>query len=274
MNNSKDYFRQIEILANCLNGAELSKSDYADYYEVSEITINRDLEYLRKKGIQIFSRKGKVQVIEKPATKLLQSLAADYLPVKLNSDVFLKSVMALSKNKRNNFFQYLTLLAKSFNEKLIVNIDYQRLSDNEIHKYEIQPERLFTNEMNWIFQGIKKGESLIKSFHVSRIKALRLTDKKYKKPDIPNAPEENYKMIFRFSPDMESEIMDKIWFENFEDPYKDKDGYIILKTEQPITNKLAGWCISWWDKLEIIEPVELIQHISKMYDSFTANNKL
>ena len=41
-----DFERQTEILARCLNGENLSKSDYAEIYNVSEITINRDLKSL------------------------------------------------------------------------------------------------------------------------------------------------------------------------------------------------------------------------------------
>ena len=274
MNNiSKDYVRQIEILAACLNGEEYSKSDFAEFYNVKEITINRDLKDLRGFGIEIFSRNGKVSVSNKPANYLLQYLVSDYLPVKLNSDVFLRQVRAIAKDKSDTYFQYLTLLAKSVNEGVIVIIDYQRLQDNEVNTYELKPVRLYSYEMNWLFNGIKKNESLIKTFYVSRIRKLKLTNKKYTKADIPKSAGNTYKMTFRFSPEVSDEVKDKIWFENSEDPYIDKNGYIILKTEQPITIKLAAWCISWWDKMEIIEPRDLKDYVLKMIDSFLEVNK-
>lgn len=268
---SKDYLRQIEILASCLNGSEYSKADYAAYYKVSEITINRDLEALRENGIQIFSRKGKVMVTEKPAKDLLQYLVSDYLPVKLNSDVFLKQLRTLAR-KKNNYFPILTLLAKAVSEGAIVIINYQRFYDNEVHTYELKSIRLYVNEMDWIFNGIKKDESLIKTFYVSRIMKLQLTNKKYKKVDIPLTNKNSYKMTFRFSHEVADEVMDKIWFDNFEDPYEDEDGYIILKTEQPITNKLAAWCISWWDKIIIDEPIELREFTVNMIRSYLLSN--
>ena len=271
---SKDYLRQIEILAYCLNCSEYSKADFASYYKVSELTINRDLEALRETGIQIFSRKGKVIVTEKPVKDLLQYLVSDYLPVKLNSDVFLKQVRSIARKKKDNYFQYLTLLAKAVNESVVVIIDYQRFYDNELHTYELKPIRLYANEMNWIFNGIKKDENLIKSFYVSRIKRLKLTTKKYIKADIPLTDKNSYKMTFKFSSEVTDEVMDKIWFDNFEEPYEDEDGFIFLKTEQVISNKLASWCISWWDKLEIIEPEELKDYISEMISSFSEKNNI
>ena len=145
---SKDYLRQIEILAQCLNGSIYSKADYSSLYDVSEITINRDLEALRKFGIQIFSRKGRVVVESLPPKQLLQYLVADYLPVKLNSDVFIKPIRLLSQKSNNTFFQLLTLLAKSVNESLIINIEYCRLYDNKILNYKLKPIRLSAVGLN------------------------------------------------------------------------------------------------------------------------------
>ena len=49
---------------------------------------------------------------------------------------------------------------------------------------------------------------------------------------------------------------------------------VILTTQQPLTNTLAGWCLSWWDKIEIIEPIELKDKILKMVNAFLQRNAL
>ena len=102
---------------------------------------------------------------------------------------------------------------------------------------------------------------------------LKVTDKRYKAAALPKTKNIEYKMVFKFNPDVEEQIKSKIWFEDFE-INSDANNYIILTTLQPITNQLASWCISWWDTLEIIEPDELKQHIKKMMDSFKEVNKL
>ena len=39
-----------------------------------------------------------------------------------------------------------------------------------------------------------------------------------------------------------------------------------------ITNKIASWCISWWNMLEIIEPIELKNYINEMEKAFNDKN--
>ena len=102
---------------------------------------------------------------------------------------------------------------------------------------------------------------------------LVLTDKQYKTANIPETNGNKYKMIFKFNPEVKEEVNAKIWFEIFE-INTDENDYLILTTQQPITNKLAAWCISWWDKLEIIEPVELKERIKNMMNSFKEVNNL
>ncbi len=266
-----DFIRQAEILAYCLNGESASKAEFANRYDVEEITINRDLKALRELGIQIFSNKGKVGIRELPPEEILQQLSADYLPIELNSDVFIKQVKLLSKTNKQTYFQILVLLAKAVKEGLIIEFRYNRLADNEIHNYKVIPIRLFTSELNWILHGFKSGEDILKTFYLSRIKDLRITTERYSQTAIPKEKKDTYNVVLRFNPEVAEELYSKVWFEEFE-IVKDKSGFIILKTKQSITNKIASWCISWWDMLEIIEPIELKNYINEMQKAFNNNN--
>jgi len=73
-------------------------------------------------------------------------------------------------------------------------------------------------------------------------------------------------------PQVEQELYYKIWFEDFEIE-KQSDGHIILRTNQPITNRLAAWCISWWDAMEILKPKALRNYITEMIMSYMIKNK-
>lgn len=131
MSHSNDFLRQSEILSYCLNGAKFSKSDYAEIYNVTELTINRDLKVLRSKGIQINSRKGKVYLFEKPVKDLLVKYAAEYLPIKLNSELLHSQLKTYGKSVVN-FYPYLILISKAVDEKRFISIRYKRLYDNMI----------------------------------------------------------------------------------------------------------------------------------------------
>lgn len=268
---TEHYLRQIEILARLINGEKFSKADLADNYKVSEITINRDLKSLRLMGFQVFSKKGNVKLFEQPKTEDLIYLSADFLSLRLSSIQLTNSIKNLTKLKNEKFFELLVLLTKAVNESIIVEITYNRFYDNEIGKYKIKPIQLINNEFNWLLSGIKVGEKIVKTFYLSRIKDILLTTKVFEKLKEGTTNSKKHKIILKFNPEVKNEISDKIWFDNFE-LQEDQTGFISLTTYQPLTNKLAGWCISWWDTIKIEEPKELKKYINEMIDFYRKNN--
>lgn len=269
-NYTDDIKRRSELLARILNGEALSKADAADILGVSEITINRYIHSLRENGIKIYSKKNKLIVEEFPAQSTLVSIAADYLPLKLNSDVFHKQIKAYSQKDKKEFFTKLILIAKAVDEGLVINLNYKRFYDNKIVEYELHPARIMNNELNWILQAVKKGEDEIKSFYLTRIQKLKLRDKKFSKLALQKAKKESLEIELKFDIRVREEILDKIWFDSFE--LEENEGYVILRTRQPITNKLASWCISWWDTIKIVKPLELKSYINEMIDDFKSKN--
>jgi len=261
-----DILRISELLARVMNAEELSKGEAADIFNVSEITINRDIKVLREIGISIFSKKNKLILEETPRTTELITIASDYLPLKLNSDVFHRQVKVYSKSDKKDFFSKLILLSKAVDESLIINLTYKRFYDNQISSYELYPVRLTSIGLNWILHAFKAGEDVIKTFYLSRIQKLKITNKVFSKLALPKEKEELFDIELKFDFRVRDEILDKIWFESFE--LEERDGFIILKTKQPITNSLAAWCISWWDTMKIIIPKELNSYIIEMVSDF------
>ena len=261
----------MEILSRTINGEASAKADYAEEYNVAQVTINRDLEWLRGLGIQIYSRNNKIVVIEIPPKQEMIKLLAEYLPLKLNSDVFSNQVKIFAKQNRVDYLSFLTLLAKAVNEGKYVKITYQRFTDGEVNTYKLKPIRLITSGYNWILHAIKEDEIILKSFYVSRMKGVTVSKNKFKVIPVYEEKKEAVKMIFRFSPEVVPEIKDKVWFDDF-NTYLDAQGYIVLETIQEISIRLATWCIGWWNTIEIIEPVELKDFIVKMYQSYSEKN--
>jgi predicted DNA-binding transcriptional regulator YafY len=267
-----DIIRRSELLARVMNGEELSKADATDIFNVTEITINRDLRALRDSGIRIFSKKNKLILEEVPTTPSLISITSDYLPLKLNSDIYHKQVKVYSQADRRGFFTKLILISKAVEEGFTIELVYKRLHDNKINKYRLYPVRLINVGYNWILHAFKAGEDIIKSFYLSRIQKIGLTDKKFSKLSLPKVKEELYDIELKFDTRVRDEILDKIWFDTSE--LEEVEGYIILKTRQPISNHLAGWCISWWDTIQILKPIELKNYIKEMISDYQSVNKI
>lgn len=265
-----DIIRRSELLARVMNGEWISKADAADIFNVTEITINRDIKALRDIGVRIFSKKNRLIIEEPPQTTDLISIAANYLPLKLNSDVFHKQVKVYSKSDKKDFFPKLVLLSKAVEESLIIALRYKRFYDNKVAEYMLYPVRLTNSGFNWILQAFKEKEDVIKSFYLSRIQKIKLSDKKFSKLSLPKEKEKLYDIELKFDSRVCDEILDKIWFESFE--LEEIEGYIILKTRQPMTNTLAGWCISWWDTIQIVKPIELKKFINEMINEYKSSN--
>jgi predicted DNA-binding transcriptional regulator YafY len=269
---SSDIIRKVELLAKLLNGESITKSQAADQFNVEEITISRILQYYRSLGIEAFGRKSGIKIFNKPKKDDLVTLASYYVSLKLNSDYFANSIKTYSKIDPK-FFPKIILLAKAIKESIIVKINYQKLTNNITSNYLLKPYNLIETNNNWILHAVKEDETILKTFYLSRIKELSLTQKEFKKEIVEEKPGETKEIILKFVPQVEQELYYKIWFEDFE-IQKQSDGYLILKTNQPITNRLAAWCISWWDAMEIISPGELKKYIADMYDDFNKINRL
>ena len=271
--NINEVKRRTEILAAVLNGENLGKADFAFEYGLNEITINRDLGWLRSLGIQINSKKNEVTLFDKPPNQILIKLAADYLPLKLNSDIYLNKLKVYSKGKVDNYFNFIVLSAKAVNEGKYLDIKYCRLTDAQSGNYILKPVRLVTEGLNWILHAFKDNEGILKTFYISRIETLKVLNKKFVKYSEVIDNREAVDIVLRFDPNAAAELYYKIWFEDF-NIEKDNEGSLILKTKQPITNKLASWCISWWNIIEVLEPAELKNHIYNMINSFSEKNKI
>lgn len=158
-------------------------------------------------------------------------------------------------------------ISKAVSEKRLISIDYKRITDNEEVDYIVKPIRILLSGFNWIMHAVKEGESLIKIFYLTRIKSIKILDHSFKLDTGIKESNERVKIKLKFSKSVKNQLVDKVWFQEFE-LTEDKEGNVVLETEQEITNYLAGWCVSWWDAIEIIEPKLLKDHISEMNDSF------
>jgi predicted DNA-binding transcriptional regulator YafY len=270
MTPSKDFIRQSELLSMCLIGLLLSKTDYAEMFNVDEITINRDIQKLKQNGIDIFSRKKILQIGAMPSNDILTKFASDYLPLKLNSDLFFTKIKSYQKVDKE-FFKKFILISKACKENYYIKVKYRKANE-EIKNYSLKPIQLVNNELNWILHAYKENSDILQTFYLTRILSFDLLNKRFKLPVQTTNNDEKFDITLKFDPEVKNEIFSKIFFDEFEVEIE-KDGFIILTTYQPITNHLASWCISWYDTIEIISPVELKIHINKMIESYKSVNK-
>jgi len=271
MNIIDEYTRRIEFLAYCLSKKSNDMGLIMKKYKVSERTLRRDISYFKSKGVDICTRKQKIEVSENTGNEVLYTLCNDYLQLKLQPDFFLTQIKELS-SITNDYFQNLVLITQAISESKPIKIKYRKADDDEDESV-LNPLRLvLASEYDWQLHGVKKGEELVKLFYLSRMKNVELQSAYFLKEKQPARKEKLYNITLKFNHEMYNEIYDKVWFAEKE-LVNDKDGFILLQTRQPITNRLAAWCLTWWDSIEIIHPQELKDYIDEMIEAFKGRNK-
>lgn len=272
MNIIDDYTRRVEMLAYCIANTNVTLVDLATKFKASEPTINRDLKALRNRGIDIHSRKSIITLDNNIDKDKLLVLCKDYLQLKLQSELFSKQIKELSE-VTDNFFVYLVMLTQAITENKMVSITYKK-ADNSITKAEVNPLKLLiASDHDWQLQAVKCSEIIIKTFYLSRIIKLEILKTHCNADTTIHKIDKQFKIVLKFKPEMHNEIFDKIWFDNREIKI-DSSSNIILTTNQPITNRLAAWCLTWWENIEVLEPLELKQHITQMVKAFNTSNNI
>lgn len=263
--------RQIEILARLLNGERLNLLDLELEYDVSRVTLNRDLAFLRLQGFSVYSRKLRVLLTETPGPAKLTEILAEYLVFRLNRKLVIENLRAVEAANFPNFFQIATLCAKAVDEKKILKFRYARINDGVENDYTVRPVELKQNDFNWILYAVKEGEVIQKEFYLSRMKTVSVLETGFEELE-KQTTEHKYLIEVRFPESHRNSIYSKIRFPEFK--LEDRpEGFITLTTEAPINRTLATWCLKWEDKIQVIDPPELKTKIKEMVDAFFRANK-
>lgn len=266
-----DNIRRTEILARLINRDRLTVLDLALEYNVSEITINRDLAFFRSEGFQINSRKKLLTLANTPETTLLTGFLSEYLALKLNRKLLMDRLRAVEAANHSNFFQIATLSAKAVDEGRVLRFRYERITDGVENDYTVKPLELKLNDFNWFLIAVKEGEEIEKIFYLSRIKAISILEDHFKRGDEKSA-DKIFRVELLFDASCRNSLYSKIWFPDFE-LTDNNDGSITLITNCAINKRIASWCLRWEDKIRVIGPDELKEKIKSMTAAFFKANK-
>ncbi|MFA6937385.1 MAG: transcriptional regulator [Treponema sp.] len=189
----------------------VTTQEAADEFEVSPRQIKRDIEYLRNRfGAPINYSKNHGYKYVKKFTDLefanqnlimsyltLQSIVKNHQYMPVYAENMLTAIdnevpsdyKAICKQITYQFQQYDTVpsdyfedICSSMRDKHCLDIVYTNLEGVESSRI-IEPHHLTNYNGSWYVLGFDCGKNKIRTFHVSRIKKLSLTDKKFLKHD-------------------------------------------------------------------------------------------
>jgi predicted DNA-binding transcriptional regulator YafY len=283
-------YRQFEIIYLLLNKKNTTAKNLAEHFGVSPRTIYRDIDTLCLAGIPVYTEKGKGGGIHLlPEFVLDKSILSEQ-----EQHEILSALQGLSGVKAAEANRILKKLSVIFNknavnwievdfsnwslnddnlfndlktailEKRIVKFDYYSSYGEKTHR-RMEPIQLWFKYRTWYVKGFCLTKHDLRTFKLTRIKNLKITDKHFSERKLPKnySDEEfveyknNVKLKLKIAPEMAYRVYDEFGVNM---PQKQPDGSFIVSATLPEDNWVYGTILSYGEYIKVLSP----KHIQKI----------
>lgn len=272
--------RLFQIVYRLLQDGRLTAPELAAQLEVSKRTVYRDIEALCEAGVPIVTEQGKgggIRLMENFVfSKALMSEAEQeqlLLAVKSLSSVtqeneLITKLGALFQRNGTGWLEVdfsrwgqsgkpdgrFDLIKTAILEKRVLRFQYAAASG--VGSRSVRPARLSYKSSAWYLQGFCLDRQDWRTFKLTRISALRLTDERFDETLLPppieivDEPAEWPMIRLRFPPAAAFRVYDE-----FENVLQETDGSLLVTTRMPLGDGwLYGYLLSFGGAAEVIEP--------------------
>jgi predicted DNA-binding transcriptional regulator YafY len=297
--------RLLEITILLINRGSVTAKELAGRFEVSTRTIYRDIDVLSGAGVPVYTNKGnkggiclmedyalnKAIINEHESDSLmlaLKTLQATKFP---ELDGILEKMGAVFKNAAqsdwvqiefspwgsgpNEDNKFLDIKAAILNQK-IITFDYAN-SQGRKSSRSVEPIQLIFKAQAWYLWGFCKKRNEFRTFRISRIKRLTVTDSSFekRKPSVPSmnadlvtsADIPHIRLTLRFHP----EILYRV-YDDFDEEMirRNEDGTCDVTFDMQEENWLYSYILSFGDGVEVLEPWQVRGNIHDRLKKMTA----
>ena len=282
--------RALGMLFLLLNRRNIKASELAEYFEVSQRTVYRDIELLAGAGVPIYceqGRNGGISIVEGWSVAGGSFDNSDIEIIKTALSGFVnsfgdnKSIKTLEKigkmaeisseEKREKVYIDLTMwgddrpndgfrkiIQESIENRNVIEFIY-RNQKNEEKLRVVEPMVLVLKGFSWYLHGLCRDKGEKRLFKISRMRELKKRDEVYTTKHInfePEAPkkEECVEVELRFSEEYRYKIEE---YKRKEAVVVEEDGSCIMKTICPNDNGLIAFILSFGDDVEVVSPLWL-----------------
>ena len=296
--------RLFEIIYILLDKKMATAKELAEYFEVSQRTIYRDVDLLSLAGVPIYTEKGKGGGISLlPNFVLNKSILSEQ-----EQNEILSALHGLSSVQTTEADQVLKKLSTIFNkntvnwvdvdfsgwgsyhggvfydfkaailEHRIAEFDYYSTYGEMMHR-RIEPIQLWFKSKAWYIKGFCLIRQDIRLFKLSRVRNLTISNEEFTERDFlaitPNpAPDSHQKLDvtlkLKIAPEMTYRLYDEF---NEDDAEKQPDGSFIVTVTWPEDDWVYGTILSYGEYIEVLEP-EHIREIIRNKSQKTAKKYL
>lgn len=275
--------RQIEILGLCLSEQThkpLLTFDLAEYFQVEELTIKRDLQDLRSYGIDIHSHKKNGICLEGdlPKEKLID-IILHYVGLNHNDYALDKSTSLLVEKKGKEALSSLVLLQLCIDNSEIAKIDYNKMGAKIDNDKVIEPLLIFQNEGSW--RLLAGSEGIMKQYLIDKIVRVKSTGKRFDKAGYQFSDlfkhswkswlgNEKHKIKLWLSPFWADRVNPRMLVAD-QKITKNKDGSVIFECTVNSLSEIAAWIVSRGEGVKVLEPDKLKQSVIDLVNGVLNN---
>jgi predicted DNA-binding transcriptional regulator YafY len=285
--------RLFQLLYILLEKQTSTAPELARQLEVSVRTVYRDIRTLSSSGVPVYATVGKgggisimsgysfdkallsddeqnqilfaiqsLQVADQDVSKLLQKLGGAFQKVSTNWIEVDFSRWGMRKADNERFERLKTAIL----EKRVLRIVYCGASGN-IAERDVEPLKLIFKNKSWYLQAFCLKVEDIRSFKVSRIRDLELTDTVFIESfdDLPPLDSEEYyvfegtKIYLRFPSSLAFRVYDEFERDSIE---VQPDGSFCVSVTFPLDDWVYSYLLSFGTNIEILEPIDLREQLA------------
>lgn len=289
--------RLFEIVYILMNKKNTTAKELSEHFEVSQRTIYRDIETLCQARIPIYTSKGKGGGIgllenfvlnksllsEQEQNDILTALQGLKATNYSDSDQILTKLNSLFGNKTADWievdFSYWSSneedkskfrdMKVAILDHRVLQFEYYNSKGEETHR-SIEPRKMMFKGQAWYLYGFCREKKDFRYFKISRIKSLKISEEIFFISSNEKINEEIPKQIpvnmlqvkLKIDSEMAFRVFDEFPPEAIE---KNSDGSFLIHTQFQFGSWLYGYLMSYEDHIEILEPIDIRDHIISIY---------
>ena len=260
--------RQIEILGTALhNVVGLGTDDLARMYGVERLTIKRDLQDLRRHGIDIHSERRKgVKVTGKLDQSRVQRIVSSYLALSNVGRGIEKASSLLAKKHGEGALPLIVRLQRCIEDRKVLELTYESEHRHEHVAFELQPVQIFQAGGLWRLLAVH--DKIIKQFLLTKIITVAPTDETFREVDQDEIEKvyqhsflswtgtEQHRVLLKVSPKWARGLRARSLI-GFDLVSQQSTGEQLLEGTVNSLEEIARWVVSQGGAVEVVSPKAL-----------------
>lgn len=171
----------------------------------------------------------------------------------------------------------LQTLLKSTTERRVAHIRYRAMHSGEITERDIEPLGIFYNRGYWYSIAFCRLRNDYRDFRTDRITDIALIKQQFedRHPDLKTYLEQRYRerdlqtIVIRVDKDTTKYLSESKYYNGFVSEVN-KEDHVEMTFLYDWIGGFARWYLTFADHAEIVEPIELKDHISSIVSNITA----